>query len=129
MRQSELNAEDAALVRGWTAYVATKGEADFPAWDSLTQVTYHDLEHGWTLTLALVDTVEADNLPEVGAGPLENLITTFPQEIGGRAALQASKDPRFRAALERVWISRSRTPPDVREQLVVATDGKILILS
>lgn len=125
----ELSAEDEALVKGWASYTAAGDEADFKALDELSQVTRRDLERGWRLVLALVDRVPDKDLPAVGTGPLENLIGDFPVEVSDRVAAQASEDPRFRTALEWVYLSRSTTPPAVREKLVLATNGRIRILS
>lgn len=129
MTQPELSPQDEALVQGWATYTATKNEDCFQAWSDLTLLSTHELERSWQMVLALVERVPEEDLPAVGVGPLENLIHAFPNEVGLRAASLAKGNPRFRTALARVWISRSKTPPGVREQLVLATDGQILILT
>ena len=123
----KLSHEDETLVSGWLARTVERRADALAAWNQLTDLSSIDLERGWRLALALVDRVPDEHLAAVGAGPLEDLLNAFPEEVVTRCVEQARKDQRFREALSGAWISRKRTPASVREALVLATDGKILI--
>ena len=125
---AQLTPEDEALVSGWLARTVERREEAAAAWDELTELSSTDLERGWRLALALIRRAPDEHLAAVGAGPLEDLLNAFPEEMASRSVQQARNDRRFREALSRAWISRKRIPASVREALVLATDGKILIL-
>jgi hypothetical protein len=128
MDSSEPTPTNEALASDWLHYQATKDDAAFDAVDAVIMLSLTDLERTWQIVLLLVAQASDDLLPAVGSGPLENLLHKFPAEAGARAAERARVDPRFKAALSRAWISRGGTPPAIREKLVLATDGRILIL-
>jgi hypothetical protein len=120
-----LSRDDERLAAGWLAYTLTKSSEAFAAWDELTMLSTTDEARAWPIVVALVARVPEDELGAVGAGPLENLLHSFAASVGPKAAALARSEPRFRAALERVWLNREDVPPDVREQLVLATNGKL----
>lgn len=117
-----------ALVAGWIQHTLAPSDATFAAWDELTLLSTHDEARAWPMVLALVARTPPEHLGAVGAGPLESLLHAFPASVGPKAAREARRDPRFRTALERVWLSRGATPASVREELVLATGGKLLLL-
>jgi hypothetical protein len=118
------------LARAYLKHHRTQDEADFWAFDEVAdRVTYGEDPHrAWELVLALVEAAEDTNLGYVGAGPLEDLVTRFGPQLIAEIESQARRDPKFRACLGTIWLSKGNLPADILSRVVVASNGQIVPL-
>jgi hypothetical protein len=110
----------------WRHYELARGDRDerlasedhFWAWEEVrAAVSKGDPIEAMELVVALVDAApDLERLCYVGAGPLEDLIGTHPDETVDAIDAQARRDERFRDALNAVHFS-DRVPPGVVERL------------
>lgn len=118
----------AELAKAYLKHHRTNAEADFWAWEEVTDRTaYSDsnADDAWELVLALVALAADDELGYVGAGPVEDFVRRFGAERIEQVEMQARRDPRFRVALGRIWLSRDGLPPPILERVVRASNGQI----
>jgi hypothetical protein len=61
------------------------------------------LEYSWHINLALVHGVVESKLEDVAAGPLEECLAKYGDQLIERVEAEAARDPKFRRALSGVW--------------------------
>jgi hypothetical protein len=118
----------AELANAYLQHYRTRAESDFWAFEEmLDRITYEaaDVDDAWGLLLALVASARDEELGYVGAGPIEDFVRRFGALRIEQLETQARRDPRFRAALGRIWLSHDDLPPPVLERVVRASDGQI----
>ncbi|HEV2146882.1 MAG TPA: hypothetical protein VGR37_05750 [Longimicrobiaceae bacterium] len=119
--------EELDVARVWLRY-ATDGRAeDFWAWDRLATLVVDQPEQAWPILLRIIADAPEDQLGNVGAGPLENLLSEHATALGERVEEQARRSSRFRSALSSVWLSHGEVPPPLQERLQHLTGGRIRI--
>lgn len=60
-------------------------------------------EEAWQRILVLIDEADDYSLGLIGAGPLEDLLSTDAEQFIERVEAQATTNPRFRVSLLNVW--------------------------
>ena len=100
-------------------HTRTPRDGSVPGWACVAGLVDAGVPESVDVIQALVDAATEEELPALGAGPLEQLLrhsghgARFVAEIENRAVEQ----PRWRAALAGVWLGRD-VPPEVRARLV-----------
>jgi hypothetical protein len=93
----------ARFVRRWFA----EWEPEPPVCGRATKLLMDLIEdcpdEGWERILALVAEAKEESLCYVGAGPLEDLLSSHGQAFIDRVEVAAANDPRFAACLATVW--------------------------
>ncbi|HEV3049859.1 MAG TPA: hypothetical protein VGX50_06110, partial [Longimicrobium sp.] len=79
----------------------------------------------WHLIRELLRRTPDDRLGVQAAGPLEELVRRRGAEIVEMIEAEVARDPRFRAALGSIWLSRGELPDPVLERVVRASGGEI----
>jgi hypothetical protein len=94
-------------VADWIQYhVENREPSDslFAACEAVDDLVRSDPEAGWTLALELIDAAPDDRiLARVAAGPLEDLLVKWRDQLVDRADVQARRDPKFRRCVTGVW--------------------------
>ena len=114
------------LAQAYLQHMPSTSENDW-AYDELSDRVF-DQSNGadaWELILALVEGANEENLGIVGAGPLEDFVRIHGKSWVEPIETAARRDPKFRAALGCIWLSRGDLPPDVLDRVVVASGGAI----
>lgn len=95
------------LVADWIRYHAENRKSDdplFAACEEVDEFVSSQPETGWELILELIAAAPDDFiLANVAAGPLEDLLTKWPDQFVDRAEVQARRDLKFRRCLTGVW--------------------------
>jgi hypothetical protein len=101
--------------------------ADAAADDALGRAILADgpAEAAWEAVLEILRRAPDDELGFHAAGPLEDVVAYRGAELVGRIEAEARRDPRFREALGRIWLSRGALPDDVLDRVVRASGGAI----
>jgi hypothetical protein len=83
----------------------------FWAFISLDQLCENEPEEAWSVIQLLIDLSDTDDLlGDVGAGPLEDLISNHAPRFVDRIEESARNSPAFKKALSRVWLSEGESP-------------------
>jgi len=99
VRPNPLPEEEEKLLASWFAYEQTSWASD-----AVCEITYHDPNHLWTIIKALVVAAPDDNaLSYIGAGPLEDLLSSHGERFIELIERQAAIDAKFRFCLAGVW--------------------------
>jgi len=99
VRPNPLPEEEEKLLASWFAYEQTSWASD-----AVCEITDHDPNHLWTIIKALVVAAPDDNaLSYIGAGPLEDLLSSHGERFIELIEQQADIDPKFRFCLAGVW--------------------------
>ncbi len=104
----------ARFVRKWFREWEPKPPVFGHASKLLTHLIEDRPDEAWEPILALVEHAREESLGYVGAGPLEDLLSSHGQSFISRVA--AAKDPRFAACLATVW-GHTRFEPSVYERV------------
>ena len=117
-----------ALVEAFFRHAAAgpKDEADFWAWEAVTDATsLASPDEIWPFLLELVRHAPDTLLGNVAAGPLEHAIRVNGPALIDRVESEAASDPRFKWALGRIWLQHGELPASVIERLVRASGDRI----
>lgn len=95
------------MIRDWIRHHAVRRSGDdplFATWERIDSLVRENPDEGWRVCLALVAAAPDDFvLANVAAGPLEDLINEFPDQLIDRIEEEARRDPKFRRCLTGVW--------------------------
>ena len=109
MDHIELSQADSDLVDAYLLNYATRDESLFWAFTGLHDALISDPEHGWLLTLALIERAPDErSLAYVAAGPLEDLLYGLGDKFIDRVEALARQDPKFMQALSHVYNESER---------------------
>jgi hypothetical protein len=118
-----LSPEDWATV--WLRYHREHRDDDFWAVDSMFFLPSQDAERAWQVILALVSHAEEDELGDIGAGPLEDLVDEQAPAFVDRIEAAALTDPKFQEALSAIRLNSLYQQPVIVARLVAASGGAI----
>jgi hypothetical protein len=123
----EFEAERVALVRTWVRYQQSGDRADFWAADRVTMLTSATgaPAEAWQLVLDLFGAAPDDVLGAFAAGPLENVVSCHAHQVIDDVERLARRDPRFRGALGRIWLTAGSLAPDLERRVVAASGGAV----
>lgn len=119
---------DPALVSGWiryhhAAHAGMQSQADFSPVDQVMELVSSQPEDAWAFVLAVLHEDASDCIQgNLAAGPLEDLLVNFGEEIIERVEQEASVNPAFAHLLGGVW--RNSIDADVWRRLLAARQGK-----
>lgn len=89
----------------------------FWAWEEMTDMVFNRPEEAWSIILELIAHAPSNRvLADIAAGPLEDLISRYPEQFIGRVEEQARRYPRFRLCLTGVWYGND-LPEDIRDTI------------
>jgi hypothetical protein len=112
----------ARFVRKWFR----EWEPEPPVYGHASKLLTHLIEdrpdEAWERILALVAQAREESLGYVGAGPLEDLLSSHGQAFIGRVEVAAANDPRFAACLATV-LGHARFEPSVYERVQQAVEA------
>jgi hypothetical protein len=95
---------DIELVTKCLEYFATKDPSLLWSAARIDEIVRADPEHGWSLTLQLIEAATTDFLLAIiAAGPLEDLLGHHGILVVDRVETYARRDSKFRNALSCVW--------------------------
>jgi len=116
-----------ALVEAWLRYQETGDKADLWAVRAVDELTSPrgDPTAAWNLLSRLFAAAADELLGAVAVGPLENLVARFGPQLISQIEETSRRDPRFRSALSRVWITTGQLPGDIEARVVAASNGAI----
>lgn len=102
------------LVKAWLRYQATKDQADWWATDRVMELRGH-LDGLWRIVLAICAEVDDDNdvIYDIGAGPLESMISQFGDAAMDLIEPALAGNPTLLKSLAGVWGWKSPTRPRV----------------
>ena len=116
------------LIEAYHRHGAHKRDEDFWAWEAAGDIARgQDAERAWELVIALIRSAPDDRLTFVGAGTLEDLVSTHAANLIDRIVAEAEHDPRFREALASIWLVVEDVPPMALQRLQTVTGNRILI--
>jgi len=79
-------------------------ENNFWAFEKMDELSHHTPDLSWELILQILHTPHEDSVTEVlAAGPLENLLAQFGEQLIDLVEKTAKDDPLFKALLGGVW--------------------------
>lgn len=85
-------------------FAETSSDEGFAAWSLVDDAIESGPENGWETVMELVEHAADDAMFNlVGAGPLEDLIHEWPEELITQVDSAARRNPKFRRCLESVW--------------------------
>ena len=91
-------------VRNSEGKIKDTSEEGFWAWEMITDLVFENLEEAWLVILELIRRAPTDRvLASIAAGPLEDLIRNYKEEVIDRVEVEARRDPKFRRCLTGVW--------------------------
>jgi hypothetical protein len=100
-RPNPLSEEGEELLSSWFASEQTSW-----AFDTVWGLTRHNPDRLWAITKALVMAAPDDaTLSYIGAGPLEDLLSSYGEQFIGLIEQQAAVDAKFKFCLAGVWRS------------------------
>jgi hypothetical protein len=121
--------DDATLVAAWLQHSQDHQDTHFWAWYRVNEIVNSDPQHGFALVLALADQASDEVIGSVGAGPLEDLVRTFHEQVVPKLEQAAREHPRLVEALCRIWLSQGAVPAETEARLQKLTGGRILVLN
>ena len=105
-----------------------KLDPDFWAFSEVNERIRGDAEDAWDLMLAILSAIPDVALDYVSAGPLEDLVRIHGQTLINRIDDEARRNPQFRSALGRIWLTVNVLPSPILARLQRASGNQILIL-
>jgi hypothetical protein len=127
-RQPQGEIDIRELVTAYHRYGETRSDADFWAWDRITDIIRGPTaDKAWEVVVALVRSAPDQRLEYVGAGPVEDLVCTHGATLIDRITDEARRDPRFCEALASIWLVVEDIPEHVLSQLQAVTNGQIRV--
>ena len=89
---------------------STSQQKVFWAIETLMDLTEEDPEMAWEIILAILEEDSSEKiLGNVAAGPLEDLMCVYGEEIMDRIESQAQRDPVFKKCMAGVWLDSRDT--------------------
>ncbi len=96
-----LTEEQQSLVNSWLTF-----KRHWWAFETLDNMCRDNPEEAWLIVVALVAAADPEDLlGDIGAGPLEDLLSEHGAAFVERAEAAARTNPRFAKALSNVWLS------------------------
>jgi hypothetical protein len=118
------------LITAYLRHTGQKTVDDEWAWNAVEHIVRgHSAEAAWDLVVGLVRRAPDAQLGQVAAGPLEDMINVHGPGLVEWIEGESRRDPRFKEALGRVWLSRGTMPLAVEARIVAASGGRIALLS
>ena len=118
------------LITAYLRHIAENTDDDFWAWEAVGEMSRApNAEDAWDLVVALVRRAPEDQLGRVGAGPLEDMVDTHGSALVEWIEGESRRDPRFKEALSRIWLTRGTVPAPVEARIVAASGGRIELFS
>lgn len=125
-----------AVVRGYLRYSELLRNGGGTEWDPVDpdeaafDAMYEALGHAppavaWELVLTLLRSAPDEELGNVAAGPLEDVVRTRAPALIDEIEAEAERDPRFKWALGCIWLGRGDMPDDILARVVQASGGAI----
>ena len=118
------------LIVAYLRHIAENTAADFWAWEAVGEIARGpSAEDAWDLVVTLVRRAPEEQLGRISVGPLEDMINEHGPELVEWIEGECQRDPRFKDALGRIWLTSGDLPAEVEAKMVAASGGRIEILS
>jgi hypothetical protein len=99
------------------------------AWVEVDRLVRDDGATGWQAILALLHHATTEKaLVDIGCGPLEDLLRTYPSQFVGPVEELANADPRFRLSLACVWLRLEDVPESLARRYWEASGRELSVL-
>ena len=117
------------LIAAYLHHIAENTAADFWASEAVGEIVRGpSAEDAWDLVVTLVRRASDEQLGRIGAGPLEDMVNEHGPELVEWIEGQCQRDPRFKEALGRMWLSSGALPAEAQARIVAASGGRIEVL-
>lgn len=114
------------IVSTYLRYQRTGDEIDFWAWEIVSGLVSEARDEAWLMLLAIIDAADDDDevLGCVGAGPLEDFVSSYGPDYLDEIEREAALRPGLRSALSAMWVWDD-LPAVAFERIAKAAQGNL----